>query len=116
MESQDKAMEMAKALYAKKASDIEVLNISGITIVADFFVICTGNSSLQVQALANALMDKMEEMGEKPLRVEGMRDAGWVLLDFGNVVVHIFKQDIREFYGLERLWGDAERVEVTFME
>ncbi len=116
MESKDKALKMAKLLYDKKAADIEVLDISGITIVADYFVICTGSSSLQVQALANALLDAMEENGEKALRTEGMRDAGWVLLDYGNVVVHIFKQEIREFYGLERLWGDAERVPVTFSE
>ncbi len=116
MEAKDKAIQIAKQLYDKKASDIEVLDISGITIVADYFVICTGSSSLQVQALANTILDTMEENGEKALRTEGMRDAGWVLIDYGNVVVHIFKQEIREFYGLERLWGDANRIEVTFSE
>lgn len=111
MESRETAIRYAKLLNEKKASDIEVLNISGLTIVADYFVIASGGSNLQVQALANALIDKAEEEGERPLRVEGLREGAWILLDFGAVVVHVFKKDIREFYGLEHLWGDAERVD-----
>lgn len=111
MESRKTAIRYAKILNEKKASDIEVLDISPLTIVADYFIIASGGSNLQVQALANALIDKAAEDGEHPLRVEGLREGAWILIDFGAVVVHVFKKDIREFYGLERLWGDAERVD-----
>ncbi len=116
MESRETAIQYARILNEKKASDIEILDIRGLTIVADYFVIATGGSNLQVQALANALIDKAAEEGERPLRVEGLREGAWVLLDFGSVVVHVFKKDIREFYGLERLWGDAERVDASLTE
>ena len=111
MESRDMAIHYAKILSDKKAGDIEILNIGGLTTIADYFIIASGGSNLQVQALANALIDKTEEEGERPLRVEGIKDGAWVLLDYGSVVVHVFKKDIREFYGLERLWGDAERID-----
>jgi len=116
LEVREKAIYFAKTLFDKKATDIEVLNIGGLTIIADYFVICSASSHLQAQALADALIEKAEEAGETLLRAEGLREGAWVLLDFGTVVVHIFKKDIREFYGLERLWGDAERVELAFEE
>ncbi len=116
MESRETAVYFAKTLYDKKASDIEVLDIGGLTIIADYFVICSASSHLQAQALADALIDKAAESGEELLRAEGLREGAWVLLDFGSVVVHIFKKDIREFYGLERLWADAGRVELSFEE
>lgn len=111
LESREKAIKIAEILRSKKASDIEVLDIGKITIIADCFVICTGNSTTQVEALANEILEKMNEAGEKELRVEGLRGGGWILIDFGNVIVHIFKRETREFYGLEHLWGDAEKLE-----
>ena len=111
MESRETAIRYAKILNDKKASDIQVLDISNLTTIADYFIIASGGSNLQVQSLANSLTDKTAEDGEHPLRVEGLREGAWVLLDYGAVVVHVFKKDIREFYGLERLWGDAERVD-----
>lgn len=116
MEAKEKAICFAKALYEKKAADIEVLDIGGLTIIADYFVIVSATSALQAQALADTLQDKAAEMGEDLLRTEGLREGSWVLLDFGNVVVHIFKKDIREFYGLERLWADAPRVSLGLEE
>ncbi len=116
MEVREKAIYFAKTLFDKKATDIEVLNIGGLTIIADYFVICSASSHLQAQALADTLIEKAEEAGDVLLRAEGLREGAWVLLDFGAVVVHIFKKDIREFYGLERLWGDAERVALAFEE
>ncbi len=116
MNVKDLAIHFAGTLYDKKAKDIEVLDIGGLTIIADYFVICSTSSALQSQAVADALIEKAEEVGESLLRVEGLREGSWVLLDFGNVVVHIFKKDIRDFYGLERLWGDAERVSLPFIE
>ncbi len=114
MEVREKAIYFAKTLFDKKAADIEVLDIGALTIIADYFVICSAASQLQAQALADTLIEKAEEAGETLLRVEGLREGAWVLLDFGTIVVHIFKKDIREFYGLERLWGDAERVALSF--
>ena len=116
MDIKEKAILFAKTLFDKKAMDIEVLNIGGLTIIADYFIICSATSNLQSQALADALIEKAEAEGETLLRAEGLREGAWVLLDFGAVVVHIFKKDIREFYGLERLWGDAERVPLAFEE
>ena len=116
MDSKETAVYFAKSLSDKKASDIEVLDIGGLTIIADYFVICSASSNLQAQALADTLVDKAAEAGVQLLRTEGLREGAWVLLDFGSVVVHIFKKDIRELYGLERLWADAGRVELTFLE
>ncbi len=116
MEPKETAVYFAKTLYDKKASDIEVLDIGGLTIIADYFVICSASSHLQAQALADTLIEKAAERGETLLRAEGLREGAWVLLDFGSVVVHIFKKDIREFYALERLWADAGRVELAFEE
>ncbi len=116
MDVREKAICFAKALSDKKATDIEVLDIGGLTIIADYFIICSASSNLQAQALADALIEKAEAEGETLLRVEGLREGAWVLLDFGSIVVHIFKKDIREFYGLERLWGDAERVPLAIEE
>ena len=116
MEAKEKVICFAETLNDKKASDIEALDISGLTIIADYFLICSAQSQLQAQALSDALSDKAAAIGEELLRVEGLREGNWVLMDFGNVVVHIFKKDIREFYGLERLWADAERLELDFGE
>lgn len=116
MEAKEQALCFAEALYEKKASNIEVLDIGGLTIIADYFVIASATSQLQAQALADTLSEKAAEAGVQLLRTEGLREGTWVLLDFGAVVVHIFKKDIREFYGLERLWADAPRLELPFEE
>ncbi|MBQ7032344.1 MAG: ribosome silencing factor [Clostridia bacterium] len=116
MEAVEQAVCFANALYDKKATNIEVLDIRGLTIIADYFVIASASSALQAQALADALTEKAEEAGAELLRTEGLREGSWVLMDFGAVVVHIFKKDIREFYGLERLWADAPRIALPFTE
>ena len=116
MEAKEKVFCFAQTLNDKKASDIEALDISKLTIIADYFLIASAQNQLQAQALSDALCDKAAELGEELLRIEGLREGNWVLLDFGNVVVHIFKKDIRDFYGLERLWADAERLELNFEE
>lgn len=116
MDPREQAIYLAEALYDKKASDIEVLDIGALTIIADYFIIASATSQLQAQALADTLMGKAAEASIDLLRVEGLREGTWVLLDFGAVVVHIFKKDIREFYGLERLWADAERIPLAFTE
>lgn len=108
MNSKELALIAAEAAEAKKAVDVVVLDLQGITIIADYFLICAGNSSTQVEAIANAIDDSLNEKKVFVLRREGLRDGKWVLLDYGSVVVHIFQAQEREFYSLERLWGDAK--------
>lgn len=97
----------------KKAKDITVLDISHISIICDYFLICTGGSATQVQAIAEHIEARLATEGVKALRREGLREGSWVLMDYGDVVIHIFREMEREFYNLERLWGDAEVVSVA---
>ena len=94
----------------KKASDIVLLRTAEITTMADYFVIASGRSETQVQALSQAIVDGLREDGIRPLGVEGLRSARWVLLDYGSVIVHVFAPEEREYYGLERLWSSATQV------
>ena len=94
----------------KKGNDIVLLRMAELTTMADFFVIISGRSDRQVQALAGAIVDELRDDGIRPLGVEGKQSSRWVLLDFGSVIVHVFAPDEREFYGLERLWGKAAQV------
>ncbi|MDR7243774.1 MULTISPECIES: ribosome silencing factor [Priestia] len=98
---------VVEAADDKKAIDIVALNMEGISLVADYFVICHGNSDKQVQAIAREIKEKAHEQGVSVKRLEGFEQAKWVLVDLGDVVVHIFHKDERGYYNLERLWGDA---------
>lgn len=91
----------------KKAEDILVLNVSEVTTIADLFVICSGRGEKQVQAIADAIVEKAKAAGRQPVGVEGYASGRWVLIDLGDVVVHAFVPEERELYKLERLWGDA---------
>ncbi|MDP9727354.1 ribosome silencing factor [Alicyclobacillus sp. TC] len=101
------AMQAAQAASDKKAKDVLILDIHELTPMADYFVICSANSGTQIQAVSKAIKDKMGENGVYCKGMEGLEDARWVLMDFGDIVVHIFRPEDREFYHLERLWGDA---------
>jgi ribosome-associated protein len=94
----------------KKGNDIVMLRTAELTTMADFFVICSGRSDRQVQALAGAILDELRDDGIRPLGVEGKASSRWVLLDYGSVIVHVFAPEEREYYGLERLWGKAVQV------
>ncbi|WP_153123331.1 ribosome silencing factor [Peribacillus tepidiphilus] len=107
MSERDLLITAAKAADDKKAEDIIVLNMKGISLVADYFMICHGNSDKQVQAIAREIKEKVEEKGYEVKRMEGFDEAKWVLVDLGDVVAHIFHRDERSYYNLERLWGDA---------
>src|SRR3954447_1252340 len=96
-----------KAADDKRAEDIVVLNMKGISLVADYFIICHGNSDKQVQAIAREMKEKISENGMQIKRMEGFDEAKWILVDLGDVVAHIFHKDERSYYNLERLWGDA---------
>lgn len=100
-------MKAAAAAADKKAKDILVLDIQELTPMADYFVICSANSGPQVEAVSKAVKDKLGEFGISCKGTEGMDEARWVLLDFGDIVVHVFRPEDREFYHLERLWGEA---------
>ena len=106
-------MLLAKALDSKKGLDIKVLKTEGITTLADYFVLCTATSSTQVKAMSDACEAAMEKNGESVHHIEGHRGGTWLLMDFSAVVVHVFTDEARKFYDLERLWGDAEEMDLT---
>jgi ribosome-associated protein len=100
----DKIVEI---LEEKKAKDISIINIEEISILTDFFVVCNGTSTTHIRSLADELEVKLDEVGHKYLHKEGYNSARWILLDYGEVVVHIFHEEDRSFYNLERLWSDG---------
>ena len=106
----------AKALDDKKAKDIKILKTAEQTVLADYFVICNGTSSTHIKALVNEVDKQLSEAGEPPVRREGLRSDIWVLMDFGSVIVHVFQEEARKFYNLERLWSDSEDVTEKLME
>ena len=107
------AYAVTKALDEKKGMDIKLLKIDEVSTLADYFLICTGTSNTHVKTLCDYAEFTLEEMGETMLGREGHRGNAWELLDYGAIVVHVFTQEAREFYGLERLWADAETVDLT---
>ncbi len=110
--SRDKAFLCARALSDRKAGDLVLLEVKDLSSFTDYFLICSGNSDRQVQAIASHVEEKMDQRGFHPLGVEGKREGHWILLDYGDVVVHVFYQPVREFYDLERLWSEAPRMEL----
>lgn len=102
-----------RAAESKKATEIKVLDLTGITSFTDYFVICTGNNPRQIQAIADEVDAQLKKVGERPHSVEGYDQAEWVLADYGDFLVHIFSPHSREYYNLERLWKSAREVEVA---
>ncbi|MEA1903085.1 MAG: ribosome silencing factor [Actinomycetota bacterium] len=101
----------ADAIFSKKGTDIVMLDVEDLFVLSDIFVIATGTSRPHVQALADHVEEMFNEQEDlKPLRVEGRTEAEWVLVDYGDIIIHVFQGASREFYSLERLWGDAARV------
>ena len=108
--SRERALLCAREAFRFKALDIVVLDISGFSSFADYFIICSGNSSRQVQGIADNLEDMLREKGLKPLGVEGKREGHWVLMDYADVIIQIFYEPVRSFYDLESLWADAPQL------
>ena len=102
-----------KALSDKKGRDLKVLDTAGQTTLAEYFIICSGASNTQVRALADAVEEALSKAGEEPHHIEGHRGGLWTLLDYSAVVIHVFTEEGREFYDLERLWSDAAQVDVS---
>lgn len=114
MTPKELAIIAAKALDEKKGKEISALEITDLTTLADYFVIASGTSNTQINALCDAVEKALKEQaGEAPLRREGYRDGTWVLLDYGAVCVHVFSQEAREFYDLERLWQDGKPLDLS---
>lgn len=108
MTEQEKCRVIQAAADEKKARDIVLMDMVGLMSTNDYFIICSANTATQVRAIADNIEEKMEEAGVNFLHKEGYREGEWVLLDYGDTVAHIFQQDAREYYALERLWGDAK--------
>ena len=108
------ALLAARALADKKAKEIQALEIGDLTTLAEYFVIASGTSNTQINALCGAVEKALnEQAGEDPLRREGYRDGTWVLLDYGCIAIHVFSSEAREFYGLERLWRDGKPLDIS---
>ena len=105
--------QVVKTLDDKKGEDIKVIRINDLSILADYFVFCTGTSSTHVKTLAEEVDFQLGQKGVNPLRSEGFGDASWIVLDYGSVLVHVFYPDTRKFYDLERLWQDGEEIAVN---
>ena len=106
------AYEVTKALDSKKGMDIKLLRIDDVSSIADYFLICTGTSSTHVKTLCDYAEYTLDQLGEPMLGREGHRGNSWELLDYGSIVVHVFTEEARQFYDLERLWADAENVDL----
>ena len=110
--ARETALEIAHLALEKKALDVVVLDVRGLASYSDYFVVMSAESEPQLNAIADHVEVKMKERGERPYAIEGTRAGQWILMDFGDVIVHLFYQDTREFYDIEGLWADAERLEV----
>lgn len=112
MSSKQLADKITEQIFSKKGFDVILLDLRKLTAIADYFVICSADSDTQVKAIADEIDSKLAEEGIKSWHIEGYRALSWILIDYVDVVVHIFKKDSREFYKLEKLWGDAPSVKV----
>jgi len=107
MESRDLAIISARAMDMRKGTKITVLKLEDLTVLTDYFVVGTGATRVQTQAMADSVEDELIKEGIRPGRIEGLQEGRWILMDYGQVIIHIFLEDERSFYGLERLWADA---------
>ena len=112
LSAKEVAIAVTKALDEKKGRDIKLLKIDKVSSLADYFLICTGNTNTHVKTLCDFAEYTLEQLGEPMLGREGHRGNSWELLDYGSLVIHVFTEDAREFYSLERLWADAEQVDL----
>ena len=115
METKEKLEKIVRILDEKKAQDIQVIGITNLSIIADYFVIVTGTSTTQVKALADEVEFQLGQAGVEPRGVEGVRTANWIVLDYNDIVVHVFYRDTRAEYQLERLWADGEQADISHL-
>lgn len=115
LDTKEFALKAVRLLNEKKAEDVILLEIGTISVIADYFLICHGNSKIQTKALCDHLLENIPHEEFRLLHMEGYREASWILLDFGSLVVHIFVPEERSFYNLERLWGGARVIDLQFL-
>lgn len=111
MTTEQKRQMVLNAAEDAKAERINALDLHGKTLIADYFIVCSGNSDVHIRSIADKIQDALREQGERALRVEGYREATWVLLDYGDVVVHIMREEARQHYRLEAFWQNAPLIE-----
>ncbi len=111
-DTKKKVLLCVNAALGKKAKDIIILNMRKVSSFADYSVICSGNSDRQVQSIAQAVEENMKKNGFLPLGIEGEKTARWILMDYADIIVHVFYEPIRDFYDIERLWSDAPKMEI----
>jgi ribosome-associated protein len=111
LKSKELALKAATSALEKKAVDLLVLEVVGLTVIADYFLICSGENTTQVKAIAEFIEQEFSKKGIRPLGVEGLDYSHWVLIDYGDLIVHIFERETREYYGLDKLWMDAKTIE-----
>lgn len=104
---------IVKALDSKRAEDIMAVGIRDLTIIADYFVIANGTSTTQTKALADSVEYELKKLGLEPARTEGYAQANWIILDYGDIIVHVFYKETRDFYNLEKLWSDGVKVDIS---
>lgn len=111
MEAFDILKIAANALNSKKARELNAIKVADLTVLAEYFLMCTATSSTHVRALADEVEEKLSEAGVQPHHIEG-KTTGWIVLDYGSVIIHVFSRDQREFYALDKMWSDGEQVEL----
>ncbi|MEK7795318.1 MAG: ribosome silencing factor [Candidatus Hydrogenedentota bacterium] len=104
---------IADLLDARKGAEIRAYDVRGLTLVADTFIMCNASSAPQLKALVNSVKDGMKDLGVAPLAVEGEGDVSWIVMDYGTILVHLFRDEAREFYDLDGLWGDAPQIDLA---
>ena len=104
---------IADVLDSKKGKDVKIIHVEEQTVIAEYFVLCTGNSSTQVKALVGEVEYQLEKRGVKPYNIEGKDNNSWILMDYSNIIVHVFSREAREFYNLDKLYGDSTAVAVS---
>jgi len=113
LSTEEKTTLISQIVADKKAMDVVVLDMADASSITDYFVICSGGSQRQVQAIADAIGEQLKQAGITSLGVEGYRQGHWILMDYGDVIVHVFSQETREFYDLERLWANAPKIDLS---
>ena len=113
LSTEEKTTLISQIVADKKAMDVIVLDMAEASSITDYFLICSGGSQRQVQAIADAIGEQLKQAGITSLGVEGYREGHWILMDYGDVIVHVFSQETREFYDLERLWANAPKIDLS---
>ena len=113
LSTEEKTTLISQIVADRKAIDVVVLDMADASSITDYFLICSGGSQRQVQAIADAIGEQLKQAGITSLGVEGYREGHWILMDYGDVIVHVFSQETREFYDLERLWANAPKIDLS---